>query len=82
MGPLRFCSHPSLGILTSMFTAIVVTLVFLDLAIDRDPVGFSATWVLGRRRNDSLRRKARPWFAISLLIIALGVVAFWTVDLF
>ncbi|NMB17106.1 MAG: protein translocase subunit SecD [Firmicutes bacterium] len=31
----------SLGILTSMFTAIVVTRVLLDLVIDRDPVGFS-----------------------------------------
>ncbi len=41
-GPIKgFAVTLSLGILTSMFTAIVVTRVFLDLAIDRDPVGFS-----------------------------------------
>jgi len=41
-GPIKgFAVTLSLGILTSMFTAIVVTRVFLDIAIDRDPVGFS-----------------------------------------
>jgi preprotein translocase subunit SecD len=41
-GPIKgFAVTLSLGIITSMFTAIVVTRVFLDMAIDRDPVGFS-----------------------------------------
>jgi SecD/SecF fusion protein len=82
-GPVRgFGVTLSLGVLASMFSALVITRVLAEWAVQRRPVsrrpGITGIGHLGRvrealtRRNPDLMRHRRRWLAISAVAVVLA----------
>jgi SecD/SecF fusion protein len=83
-GPVRgFGVTLSLGVLASMFSALVITRMLAEWAVQRRPVrgrpGITGMSHLGRvrqaltRRNADLMQHRRRWLAVSLLAVLLAI---------
>lgn len=77
-GPIRgFATTLSIGILSSMFTAIVVTRLIFDLmARRRSFVGLKMLQLVDAPRIEFIRQR-RKTFALSALVLLVGMVSFF-----
>ncbi len=79
-GPIRgFATTLSIGILSSMFTALVVTRLVLDMLTKIGGVSKLPMLRLIRKPNINFINKRRVAYLVSAVVIGVGMVAFATV---